>query len=137
MKVKLRQLPKARMDFVKPMLALSVPELPAGPNWLYELKLDGYRVLVVKDRRVVTLFSRRGNNLNHAFPRIAASFSFLPDATILDGELVVLDKTGKPSFAALQKRKFTPGALYFYVFDLIAFQGKDLRKLPLTERRAL
>ena len=133
--VDLRQLPNARMDFVKPMLAKPVKELPSGRNWLYELKLDGYRVLVMKERGVVTLFSRRGNNLNNAFPRIAASFSFLTDNTILDGELVVLDESGKPSFAALQKHKFRPEALHFYAFDLIAYKGKDLRKLPLVDRR--
>src|ERR1051325_3148228 len=133
--VDLRQLPNARMDFVKPMLAKPVKKLPSGRNWLYELKLDGYRVLVMKERGVVTLFSRRGNNLNNAFPRIATSFSFLTDNTILDGELVVLDESGKPSFAVLQKHKFRPEALHFYAFDLIAYKGKDLRKLPLVDRR--
>jgi DNA ligase D-like protein (predicted ligase) len=135
--VDLKQLPKARLEFVRPMLAKPVKELPAGPNWLYELKLDGYRVLVVKERGVVTLFSRRGNILTNAFPRIAGSFSFLTDNTILDGELVVLDESGKPSFAALQKHKFRPEALHFYAFDLIAYKGKDLRKLPLIDRRTL
>jgi len=135
--VDLKQLPKARLDFVRPMLAKPVKELPAGPNWLYELKLDGYRVLVMKERGVVTLFSRRGNILTNAFPRIAGSFSFLTDNTILDGELVVLDESGKPSFAALQKHKFRPEALHFYAFDLIAYKGKDLRKLPLIDRRTL
>ena len=137
MTVDLRKLPAARMDFVKPMLARPVNELPTGSHWLYELKLDGYRVLVMKEGGTVTLFSRRGNNLNSAFPRIAASFSFLPDDTILDGELVVLDDAGKPSFAALQKHKFTQDALHFYAFDLIAYKGKDLRKLPLDDRRTL
>lgn len=137
MKIDLRQLPKARMDFVKPMLAQPVEQLPAGPNWRYELKLDGYRVLVMKQRRAVTLFSRRGNILNSAFPGIAAAFAFLPGDTILDGELVVLDDAGKPSFAALHKHKFTPDSLYFYVFDLIAYEGKDLRKLPLRDRRSV
>ena len=135
--VDLKQLPNARLDFVRPMLAKPVKELPAGPNWLYELKLDGYRVLVVKERGVVTLFSRRGNILTNAFPRIAGSFSFLTDNTILDGELVVLDESGKPSFAALQKHKFRPEALHFYAFDLIAYKGKDLRKLSLIDRRTL
>jgi DNA polymerase LigD, ligase domain len=137
MKIDLRQLPKARMDFVKPMLATPVKELPSGANWLYELKLDGYRVLAMKERSGVTLFSRRGNNLSNTYPTIAAAFSFLPRETMLDGELVVLDETGKPSFAALQKHRFTPSALYFYVFDLITFQGRDLRRLPLLERRSL
>lgn len=137
MKIDLKQLPKALVDFVPPMLARPVQQLPAGADWLYELKLDGYRALAVKTRRAVTLYSRRGNNLNIRFPTIARAFSFLPNDTIVDGELVVLDETGKPSFSALQHSRFTPDTLYFYVFDLLAYQGKDLRKLPLIDRRSL
>jgi bifunctional non-homologous end joining protein LigD len=111
--------------------------LPSGADWLYELKLDGYRTLVLKKRGVITLFSRRGNNLNLKFPTIARAFSFLPDDTMVDGELVVLDDLGKPSFSALQNSRFTPEALYFYVFDLIALGKKDVRRLPLVERRRL
>ncbi len=137
MKVNLQQLPKARLDFIKPMLAKLVDRLPVGSDWLYELKLDGYRALVLKKRGVVTLFSRRGNNLSGVFPTIAAAFSFLPDDAIVDGELVVLDEEGKPSFSALQHSRFTADALHFYAFDLLAFQGRDLRKLPLLDRRCL
>src|ERR1041384_851209 len=137
MSVDLRELPKAQLDFVEPILARLVTQLPSGADWLYELKLDGYRALAVKKRGRTTLFSRRGNNFNGSFPSIASAFSFLPDDTILDGELVVLDDEGKPSFSALQHSRFTPNALYFYAFDLLAYQGKDLRKLPLAERRVL
>jgi DNA ligase D-like protein (predicted ligase) len=137
MSVDLRQLPKAQLEFIEPMLARLVAELPSSADWFYELKLDGYRALVMKKRGRTTLFSRRGNNLNGPFPRIASAFSFLPDDTIVDGELVVLDDQGKPSFSALQHSRFTPNALYFYAFDLLAYQGKDLRKLPLAERRIL
>jgi DNA ligase D-like protein (predicted ligase) len=137
MKVDLRQLPKARLDFIKPMLARLVDALPSGAKWLYEVKLDGYRALALKKRGALTLFSRRGNRMNGHFPTIAAALSFLPDDTMIDGELVVLDHNGKPSFSALQHSRFTPDALYFYAFDLPAFKGKDLRKLPLIDRRAL
>lgn len=137
MNVDLQQLPKARLEFVKPMLAKPSTRLPTGADWLYELKLDGYRALVMKKRGVVTLFSRRGNNLNGWFPSIASAFSFLPDNTIVDGEVVVLDQKGIPSFSDLQNSRFTSESLYFYVFDLIAYRGKDLRKVPLLERRSL
>ena len=137
MKVDLEQLPKARLDFIKPMLAKPVDRLPSGGNWVYELKLDGYRTLAMKKRGVVTLFSRRGNNMNGPFPSIARALSFLPDDTIVDGELVVLDEDGRPSFNSLQHSRFTADALYFYAFDLVAYQGRDLRKLPLLERRSL
>ena len=137
MKIDLGKLPKARLDFVKPMLAKSVDELPSGKHWIYELKLDGYRALVMKKRRTVTIFSRRGNNLNSKFASMVRAFSFLPDDSIIDGELVVLDEDGKPSFGALQHSQFTTDALHFYVFDLLAYEGKDLRKLPLAERRVV
>ena len=137
MKIDLQQLPKARLDFIKPMLAKSVDELPSGRQWIYELKLDGYRALVMKKRRAVTIFSRRGNNLNSMFAPLVSAFSFLPDDIIIDGEVVVLDEEGRPSFSALQHSQFTPESLHFYVFDLVAFEGRDLRKLPLAERRRL
>jgi bifunctional non-homologous end joining protein LigD len=119
------------------MLARPVNSLPSGANWLYELKLDGYRALVLKTDGEVTVFSRRGNIMNVPFPSIARAFRFLPDDTMVDGELVVLDDRGKPSFNALQHSRFTPDELYFYAFDLIALAGRDLRKLPLVERRRL
>ena len=136
-KIDLRQLPPARLDFVKPMLAKPVTSLPSGANWVYELKLDGYRALILRTQGEVTVFSRRGNILNVPFPSIARAFKFLPEDTMVDGELVVLDDHGKPSFSALQHSRFTPEMLYFYGFDLLAFQGRDLRKLPLIERRRL
>jgi bifunctional non-homologous end joining protein LigD len=137
MKIDLGKLPPARLEFVKPMLARPVNSLPSGANWLYELKLDGYRALVLKTGGAVTVFSRRGNIMNVPFPSIARAFRFLPDDTMVDGELVVLDARGKPSFNALQHSRFTPDELYFYAFDLVALAGRDLRKLPLVERRRL
>jgi DNA ligase D-like protein (predicted ligase) len=137
MNIDMRQLPKARLDFIPPMLARPVNELPSGASWLYELKLDGYRALVLKAGSVTTLFSRRGNNLSNNYPTITRACSFMPDDTIVDGELVVLDEQGRPSFSALHRSRFTPDALHFYVFDLLAYKGRDLRKLPLVQRREL
>jgi len=137
MNVDLKQLPKARLQFVTPMLAKLTDHLPSGEHWLYELKLDGYRALVMKKRGVVTVFSRRGNELNNRFPAISEAFEFLPDETIIDGELVALDDEGRPSFSALQHFRPSRTSLYFYVFDLLSYEGKDVRKLPLSERRVL
>ena len=137
MKLDLEQLPKARLDFIKPMLAKITDALPVQGKWLYELKLDGYRAQVMKKRGAITLFSRRGNNFNDRFGPIAQAFGFLADDTIVDGEVVALDDQGKPSFSALQHSRAGPESLYFYAFDLLAYQGRDLRKLPLAERRVL
>lgn len=137
MKIDLKQLPKARLDFIPPMLAKLTDEPPSGPNWLYELKLDGYRTLVMKKHGDIILFSRRGNVVNARYPKIPSAFTFLPDGTILDGELVVLDDEGKPSFSALQHARGPLTSLYFYAFDLLACEGRELRKLPFSNRRTL
>jgi len=137
MKIDLRQLPKARLDFIPPMLPTWTEQLPIGDDWDYELKLDGYRMMVMKKHGETTIFSRRGNIVNSRYPKIPPAFGFLPDNTIVDGELVVLDAQGKPSFSALQNIKRSAKSLYFYAFDLLAFEGRDLRKLRLSYRRTL
>lgn len=137
MKVDLQQLPAARLDFMKPMLAKLTDSLPTRGHWLYELKLDGYRSLAIKKRGVVTLFSRRGNELNARFPLVVKAFHFLADNSIVDGEIVALDDHGKPSFSVLQNYGPRLKGVYFYAFDLLVYQGKDLRNLPLSARRVL
>src|ERR1051325_4467675 len=138
MKIDLKQLPNARLDFISPMLAKPTEQLPSGAGWLYEVKLDGYRTLVMKKRGKITIFSRRGNVVNARYPKMPAAFDFLTNGTIVDGELVVLDDQGKPSFSALQhSRGPVTSSLYFYAFDLLAYAGRDLRKLPLSDRRTL
>ncbi|HUS09769.1 MAG TPA: hypothetical protein VMZ30_04815 [Pyrinomonadaceae bacterium] len=87
MKLALNHLPKASLEFIEPMLAKTVEQLPAKGDWLYEVKLDGYRALAMKKRGTLTLFSRRGNNLNKRCPVISTAFDFLPDNTIVDGEI--------------------------------------------------
>ncbi|MBI2815707.1 MAG: ATP-dependent DNA ligase [Acidobacteria bacterium] len=134
---KLKSLPTAKLDFVEPMMAKLVGHLPEGGEWQYEIKLDGYRALCVKNAAgKVTLFSRRGNRLNEKFP-LAAAFDELPDGSIVDGEIVVLDAEGRPSFNALQNWHRSEQPIYFYAFDLLAYRGKDVRGLLLRERRRL
>lgn len=133
----LSALPQSKLQFVEPMLAEAVAELPEGSEWSYEIKLDGYRALVLKDRGEVTVYSRRGKVLNEQFPPIAGAFGALADGSILDGEIVAIDQEGRPSFNVLQNYRGSGQDLYFYAFDLIALTGKDTRALPLSERRHL
>jgi bifunctional non-homologous end joining protein LigD len=133
----LKSLPRVKVEFIAPMLAKLSNSIPRGPNWLYELKFDGYRMLAVKQGRRVTLFSRRGNVLNSQYPEIARAFDFLPNKTIVDGEVVAVDEKGRPSFAALQRFRSGTASRYFYAFDLLALDGKDVRSLSLIERRTL
>ena len=131
----LSSLPAAKIEFVAPMLAKPVQQLPQGAGWSYELKLDGYRALVVKANGNTAVLSRRRNRLNRKFPSIANAFEGLADGTILDGEIVALDEHGKPSFNTLQNWKSTDQPLYFYAFDVLAYGSKDLRRLPISQRR--
>src|SRR5947209_3597984 len=118
-------------------------------NWLFELKLDGYRLIACKSRGEALLLTRNGNDYTNVFPEIARAVKALPaDECIIDGEVVVLDDKGIPSFSRLQKRGRLSSELEirraavelpatFYTFDLIAYEDFDVRPLPLTRRKEL
>jgi bifunctional non-homologous end joining protein LigD len=78
--------PHAKARFIEPMLALGVKELPTGPEWSYELKLDGYRALGLKTGGVVRLYSRNGKDFSQRFPSVTRALDALPDETLIDGE---------------------------------------------------
>ena len=121
-------------------LATLVDEPPDGDQWLHELKFDGYRVECLIDDGAVTLITRKGLDWTHQFSPIAEAASALPvESAILDGEVVVLLPDGRSSFQALQQA-FSgrpPGALVYYVFDLLEYDGEDLRQQPLIDRKQL
>jgi bifunctional non-homologous end joining protein LigD len=127
------------ISFVTPMAAQSVKTLPAGKEWLYELKIDGYRALLMKDGERVEIRSRRDNVLTRTYRGVAdATLRVNADQVMLDGELVAVDASGRPSFQALQHRGSHPGyQIVFYVFDVLHLNGFDLMNLPLSERREL
>jgi DNA ligase D-like protein (predicted ligase) len=123
--------------FIEPMSCLAVKKLPEGEAWQYELKLDGYRALVVKHKGQVTLFSRNRKRFDKRFPAIATAFASLPDETIIDGEIVAIDESGRPSFSRLQNFSANADAITFYAFDMLTWKGEDLRTQPLVKRREL
>jgi hypothetical protein len=91
------------------MRAKLVRTLPEGPDWEYELKLDGYRLQAIKDGDKVRLYSRRGNDFTRKFAKIASAVSKIKATSfILDGEAVAVDAQGKPSFQMLQNRALLP-----------------------------
>ena len=84
------------------MLLLSTEKLPQGPDWLYEIKLDGYRALAIKTGGRVQLRSRNDNDFSTRYAPITAALRGLPEETVIDGEVVALDEEGRPSFHLLQ-----------------------------------
>jgi bifunctional non-homologous end joining protein LigD len=136
------------VDAVKPMLAELGDSAFTRDGWIFELKLDGYRLLAGKQHGEARLLTRNGNDYTDAFPEIARAIKALPaDNFIVDGEVVCLDAAGKPSFSRLQqrgrlsspvdiKRAAVELPATYYAFDLIAYDAFDLRLLPLVRRKA-
>ncbi len=135
-----------RIEATELMLAETGADPFSKAGWVFEVKLDGYRMRAAREDGEAVLHSRKGLDYAESFPEIARAVKAIPyEGVILDGELVVLDEAGRPSFGRLQARaKLTgreakrasidaPGTLY--VFDLLAFEGYDLRRLPLLKRK--
>jgi bifunctional non-homologous end joining protein LigD len=131
-------------DRIEPCLALLKAKPPSGPDWIYEIKWDGYRVAVHVEPNSVRIITRGGHDWTHRFPAIAAAARELGVATaILDGEAVVHDAEGRSDFGALQRslggrggRQASDDAI-LYAFDLLYFDGHDLTKMQLSGRRHL
>jgi DNA ligase D-like protein (predicted ligase) len=137
MRARLDSLPKTEASFVEPMECLSVSKLPEGLEWLWEIKFDGYRALAVKSGTRVALFSRRRKSLNTQFPYIVEALADLPAGTVVDGEVVAIDESGRPNFNLLQNFRIEASRIQYYVFDLLCWKDRDLTRVPLVERRAL
>jgi DNA ligase D-like protein (predicted ligase) len=133
----LDSLPKRDAAFIEPMECLATSTLPDGPQWLWEMKHDGYRALAVKSGDEVTIFSRRKRSLNLQFPSLVEALADLSTGTVVDGELVALDHTGRPNFNLLQNLHGEPPHIHYYIFDLLCYRDSDLTQLPLLERREL
>ena len=136
-RARLDSLPKTEASFVEPMECLSVSKLPEGLEWIWEVKFDGYRALAVKSGAGVTLFSRRRKSLNRQFPYIVEALADLPAGTVVDGEVVAIDESGRPNFSLLQNFRAEASRIQYYIFDLLCWEDRDLTRVPLVERRAL
>jgi ATP-dependent DNA ligase len=128
---------QTRASFIEPMLLLPSRELTDGPEWIRELKLDGYRALAIKTDGRVQLRSRNDNDFSVKYPAIAKALKALPDETVIDGELVALDETGRPSFNILQNYGSAKTDILYYVFDVLVLAGRDVMAEPLDVRREL
>ena len=122
--------------FIEPMECAPVTKLLDGPGWFYEVKLDGYRAIAVKSGRV-NLFSRRRKSFNSQYPCLVEALADLPGGTVVDGEVVALDESGRPNFNLLAQFRSEASRIHYFIFDLLVCNGRDLTKLPLSERREL
>ncbi len=119
------------------MLLLLTDKLPEGTRWVHELKFDGYRAVAVKSGGRVQLRSRNDNDFSVRYADIVDALAKLPDETVVDGEVVAVDESGRPSFNALQNYSSGTATLYFYIFDILILGGRDVMGEPLTKRRDL
>lgn len=119
------------------MLLLRTDSLPSGDQWIYELKLDGYRAIAFKRHGAVSLRSRNDKDFNNRYPAVVKALDHLPDNSAIDGEIVAFDQEGRPSFNALQNYGSAAAPVVYYVFDVLVLSGQDLRREPLQKRRKI
>ncbi|MGJ7040478.1 bifunctional non-homologous end joining protein LigD [Shinella sp. BE166] len=125
-------------------MAKLVSKAPSGPNWLFEIKWDGYRLAVHLEHGKVRILTRGGHDWTERFPAIAEAAAALPVSTaILDGEAVVLDEIGRSDFNGLQQAlggrggKKTAQSAILFAFDLLYFDGHDITRMDQDDRRRL
>lgn len=129
---------QAFYDSLKPMLATLVDKPFDNDDWLYEIKWDGYRAVAFLEESRVELKSRNDKNFSDKFYPIYDALKSLNLKAILDGEIVVVNENGQANFSKLQNwRSEADGELIYYVFDILWYEGHDLKGLPLIERRKI
>ncbi|MNJ91387.1 putative DNA ligase-like protein [compost metagenome] len=131
---------KAQMEFVAPELALLVEKPPEGREWIHETKFDGYRMQAHLRGENVKLFTRTGLDWAKKFPSVSKALEALAsDGTVLDGEVVWLEKTGRTSFQKLQNaiKSNDHSSMFYYIFDILSLEGEDLRQKSLMERKKI
>ena len=138
-KALLKNAPKSKLPVgLKPMLATLVDEPFDDPDWVYEVKWDGYRALGFVNKGNVELLSRNYKSFNDKFYPIYKSLQDWKINAVVDGEILVINDKGVSNFGDLQNwRSEADGELVYYIFDLIWYDGKDLTELPLTQRQAI
>ncbi len=123
---------------IKPMLATLVNEPFDNPNWLFEIKWDGYRTIAIINKGIVQLLSRNNKSFSVKYYPVTKALSGWTDEAVIDGEIIVAKESGISDFGSLQNwRSEADGELIYYVFDLLWLRGRSLMELPLSERQAL
>jgi bifunctional non-homologous end joining protein LigD len=128
--------PSRASGFIDPCIPTRAPKPPAGVDWVHEIKHDGYRLQVRRDGDAVRLFTRRGYDWTERYPAIAGAAAILRASSFtVDGEAIVAGEDGIAVFERLHRRQKVTDAMLF-AFDLLEFNGQDLRSLPLVDRKS-
>ena len=131
----LRMRSRSSVGFVEPCLPSPAERPPAGPNWLHEIKHDGFRIMARRDGAGVRLFTRNGNDFTARFPLAVAAVAALPaHSFLIDGEAVCTDDKGLAVFELIRRAR-NGGAAVLCAFDLIELEGEDLRRAPIEHRK--
>lgn len=124
--------------YIKPMLARISDTAFDDPDWIFEIKWDGYRAVAEIKKEDIKLYSRNGLSFLQLYPRVAAELKKIKDEAILDGEIVVLNEKNQPDFQKLQQYSLNPDLpILYYVFDCLSWKGKSIMHLPLTQRKQI
>jgi bifunctional non-homologous end joining protein LigD len=119
----------------EPCIPTRGTKVPAGPDWIHEIKHDGYRLIVQRDGKRVRLFTRNGHDFTDRYPLIVeAALKNRSSSFVIDGEAVLLGVDGVSDFDGLHSREHD-AEVQLYAFDCLALDGDDLRKLPLSMRK--
>jgi bifunctional non-homologous end joining protein LigD len=122
---------------ISPMLCTLLREPFSNKGYIYELKLDGYRIISFVQKSKLVMASRSGLNYTQKYPPLAAALKKLKHDLVIDGEVCVLNEEGHPDFDALQKYNGHNTPIIYYAFDLLWIDGYDIRQLPLIERKEI
>ena len=127
---------KVLPGFIEPCLPTPAARAPTGPDWVHEIKHDGYRLMVRRSGDRVRIYTRRGADWTHRFPRIVEGTRKLRvSSVLLDGEGVVCDDNGLAIFDKLHS-KANDESVFLYAFDLLELNGDDCRRLQLGKRKS-
>ncbi len=135
--VLLRERKSCGIGIVEPCLPSPAKKPPSGPDWIHEIKHDGFRIIARRDAAGVRLITRNGNDFSQRFPFIAMAVAALPARScIIDGEAIVCNENGLAVFERIRGHRTLASAVHC-AFDLIELDGEDLRRSPIEARKRL
>jgi bifunctional non-homologous end joining protein LigD len=133
----LRERTRPGLGIIEPCLPSPAKAPPSGPEWLHEIKHDGFRIMAWRDSAGVRLLTRNGYDFGYRFPLAVAAIAALPaHSFLIDGEMVVTDENGLAVFDLIRRRRHDRDEV-LVAFDLIELGGKDLRRHPIESRKRM